>query len=152
MGDNDFATGYALGADSNNNGNGMFGDGAWSWIWVILILALFGGWGNGGFGGFGGGSGLQSALTRQDLSEGFAMNNIARGISGIQQGICDSTYALNNSIMGGFHSNDLQLCQGFSGVNSAITNLGFNLQDCLTKFFKAIENFATSFGAVGSYA
>lgn len=42
------------------------------------------------------------------------MENAVRGI---QQGICDSTYALNNSIMGGFH-----------GVDNAVCNLGFNMQ------------------------
>ena len=49
--DNDFATGYALGSDSNGNGNnGLWGgDG----LWAIIIFAMIFGWGRGGF-GFGG--------------------------------------------------------------------------------------------------
>lgn len=56
--DNDFATGYALGSDSNGNCNNGFGGGAWEGIWGIIILAMVFGWGRGGFGfgGYGGGS------------------------------------------------------------------------------------------------
>ena len=50
--DNDFATGYALGSDSNGgNCNNGFGGGAWEGIWGIIILAMVFGWGRGGFGG-----------------------------------------------------------------------------------------------------
>ena len=52
--DNDFATGYALGSDSNGgNCNNGFGGDAWGGIWGIIILAMVFGWGRGGF-GFGG--------------------------------------------------------------------------------------------------
>ena len=90
---------------------GMWGE----WIPLIIILALLGG--NGfGFGGFGGG-GLQGMATRADINEGFALNNITSGITAIQQGICDSTYALNNTLTAGFH-----------GVDNAICNLGYQTQ------------------------
>ena len=67
----DFGMGYALGADSGG-GNGMFGgDG---WIGLLLFAMIFGGgWG----GGFGGGNG---ALTRAELHDGFAIQNIDGGI------------------------------------------------------------------------
>ena len=43
--DNDFATGYALGSDSNGgNCNNGFGGGAWEGIWGIIILAMVFGW------------------------------------------------------------------------------------------------------------
>ena len=83
--------------DGNRN-NGMFG-GDWS-AWIILFL-LFGMFGNGygGFGGFGGGgSGFQGYATRADINEGFALNGLQTGITAIQQGICDSTYALSGAI------------------------------------------------------
>ena len=53
--DNDFATGYALGSDSNGgncNNGGFWGGAGW---WAIIIFAMIFGWGRGGFGGFGGG-------------------------------------------------------------------------------------------------
>lgn len=86
--------------NNNRNGDGMWGD----WIWIIvLFLFAGGGWGN-GFGGNGAnGAGLQGLATRADINEGFALNGIENGIRGIQQGICDSTYALNNTITSGFN-------------------------------------------------
>lgn len=114
--DNGFAMGYALGQDNNSNNGGfggMFGEG----LWAIIILAMLGfGGGYGGFGGFGG-VGLNGALTRAELYDGFAMQNIDSAVRGVQQGICDSTYALTNTITNGFH-----------GVDSAVCNLGYNVQ------------------------
>ena len=87
--------------DGNRN-NGMFG-GDWSaWIILFLLFGMFGnGWG--GFGGFGGGggfggSGFQGYATRADINEGFALNGLQTGINAIQQGICDSTYAVTGAI------------------------------------------------------
>lgn len=82
----------------NRNG-GMFG-GDWSaWIILFLLFGLFGG-GWGGYGGFGngGGSGFQGYATRADINEGFALNGLQNGITAIQQGICDSTYAITGKI------------------------------------------------------
>ena len=85
--------------DGNRN-NGMFG-GDWSaWIILFLLFGLFGnGYGGfgGGFGG-GGGSGFQGYATRADINEGFALNGLQTGITAIQQGLCDSTYALSGAI------------------------------------------------------
>lgn len=114
--------------DGNRNG-GMFG-GDWSaWIILFLLFGLFGGgYGfGGGFGGFGGGAGLQGMATRADINEGFALNNLQSGITAIQQGICDSTYALNNSINGGFHSLERQLADCCCGTQRAIDGVNFNM-------------------------
>ena len=112
-----YGYGYGMGYGGFGMG-GMWGD----WIPFVLILALLGG--NGfGFGGFGGGAGLQGIATRADINEGFALNNITSGITAIQQGICDSTYALNNTLTNGFHGVDNAICtlgyqtqQGFNGI------------------------------------
>lgn len=107
------------------DGNGGFGGWGGDWAsWIILFL-IFGMFGWGGFGGgWGGnsGSGLgspsgQGWATRADINEGFALNNLQSGINSIQQGICDSTYALNNAITNGFH-----------GVDTALCNLGSTVQ------------------------
>ena len=126
---NDFAMGYAMGQDSggSSNGGGMWGgDG----IWAFLLFALMfnGGWGGGFGGGLGGGWGGQ-ALTRAELYDGFAMQNIDSAVRGVQQGICDSTYALNNSLMSGFH-----------GVDSAICGLGHQISDCCCQTQNSIQN------------
>ena len=129
MEDSNFATGYAVGRDSNGGGygnNGIFGN-DWAWI-VILLLFGYGGRGFGGFGGgFGGGScGCGSpCATQADLAAGFNNSAVLSGINGI----------------------DSALCQGFNGINTAILQNGYNTQaainglshqlsDCLTSFFK----------------
>lgn len=65
--------------------------------------------------------------TRADINEGFALNNLQSGITAIQQGICDSTYALNNSINGGFHSLERQLADCCCGTQRAIDGVNFNM-------------------------
>jgi hypothetical protein len=116
--------------DGNRNNNGMFG-GDWSaWIILFLLFGMFGGgWGNGlgGFGGYGGGSGFQGMATRADINEGFALNGLQTGITAIQQGICDSTYALNNSITGGFNGISRQLADCCCTTQRAIDGVNFNI-------------------------
>lgn len=116
MGDNDFATGYALG-QNDNGGMGGFGG---SFLWVIVLFALmFGGFGGFGFGGFGGGAGLQGIATRADINAGFQFADLQNAVRSVQQGICDSTYALNNTIVSGFHAVDRGLC-----------DVGYSIKDC----------------------
>lgn len=85
----------AMGGNRNNGGlgnNDLFD--------LLVLFALFGGgWGN-GFGGFGGGggAGFQGYATRADINEGFALNGLQTGITAIQQGLCDSTYAITGAI------------------------------------------------------
>lgn len=144
--DDGFAMGYALGQDSggNRNGGGMF-DGNGSWIWIIVVFALLFGWGNNGNGngqgannGSGGGNGMptfypypvgggaafQGTLSRSDLCSEFNFNNLDRSVTGIQQGICDSTFALQN----GLNGLGMNVMQGFHGVDNAICNLGNSMQ------------------------
>lgn len=141
---NDLAVGYAMGQDSGNSRGNGWGDGCGEWIWIIVLFALFG-WGGNGFGGFGGGNRgggtpvVEGIATRADITEGFALNDIQNGIRGIQQGICDSTYSLNNNITNGFHGTDMALCNGFNGVQQSFNQLGYQMQDCCCQTQNAIQ-------------
>lgn len=97
-----------------NTGNGGFGnDGSEAW-WIILFLIF--GWGRNGFGGgYGGGQG--GVGENYILATDFA--TIERKLDGINNGICDSTFALNNTINTGFFGVQNALCQGFNGLNVA---------------------------------
>ena len=117
---------------SGYGGNGSMWGGDWS-AWIILFLiwgAFGGGWGNGFVGGTNGvnSPGFQSWATRADINEGFALNNLQSGINSIQNGICDSTYTLTNAINNGFH-----------GVDTAMCNLGTQLQQCCCDNARAID-------------
>lgn len=113
--DGSFAEGYAIGRDSgNDNGWNNGGD----WIALLFLFALFGG--GFGFGGFGGGGNAQRVATQSDVQRGFDTSTIVGKLDGLNNGICDGFYAVNNSLM-----------TGFNGVDKAICNLGYNLQSCL---------------------
>lgn len=134
----DFGMGYALGSESGNNNDGAFGMGNNGIIWLVLILLLFGG----GV-GFGGGRG---ALGAAELQSSFSFNDLQNAVRGVERGICDSTYALNNAINGGFHGVDNALCAGFNGVNAAINQSRFDAQQCCCETQKAIESLRVEMG------
>lgn len=124
----------------NNNCNNGWGGGMWGdWILLFLLFGMYGGGWGGGFGGFGGGAGLQGIATRADINEGFALQNITGGIQAIQQGICDSTYALNNSLMQGFHGVDRAVCDLGYSVQGGFNALGHQISDCCCTTQRAID-------------
>lgn len=142
--DDSMALGYALGQDTNNNGGGGMWGGDGSWIFAFLIIALiFGGGRWGGLGGFGGGSGGGDAyyggLTRGDLCSEFNFNGLENSVRGIQQGICDSTYALNTSILNGFHGVDNAVCTLGYQTQQGFSNLAAQMANCCCETQRAID-------------
>lgn len=124
MGDNDFATGYALGSDNNNGNGNMWGGDGW---WAIILFAMIFGWGRGGFGGWGNGNeaAYQGAVTRSDLCSEFNFNDLSRSVLGIQNGLCDGFYAMNNGILTGFNTLGSAVSNGFHGLDNAVCQLGY---------------------------
>lgn len=130
--------------------NGLFGNGD-SWLGILFLIALCnGGFGFGGFGGgYGammgmgmadGGLGLYPWLNNSEhISDGFrdqqlstqigniqnsitsGFGDVALGIAGVNQNICQTSAGITSAINNGFASTNLGICQGFSGVNSAIS-------------------------------
>lgn len=99
-----------------NSGFGGFGgDGAW-WI-IILFLFVFCGWGNNGWGNNGNGGGVMDGYV---LTSDFA--NIERKLDAVNNGICDSTFALNNAITGGFATTTQALNSGFQTAELSRAN------------------------------
>ena len=122
-----------------NNG-GLFG-GDNDWIALIVILALFGGWGgNGGFGGFGGGRGIvEPCATQADVRSAVDQQTLISKLDQQTYGLADATYALNNSIMSGFHGVDNAICtlgyQNQQGFNS----IAHQISDCCCATQRAID-------------
>ena len=106
--------------------------------------------------------------TQQGLSDAFNFNQLDNGIRGVQNGLCDGFYSINSSIANlgsallqcccetksaiatnGYETRDAintnansinsNLCNGFNGINQAINNLGFNLQDCCCQTQRSID-------------
>ena len=136
----------------NNNGSGFGGYGNSDWAWIIVLFLIFG-YGRNGFGGFGGfgGSGVGENFV---LQTDFA--TIERKLDGINNGICDSTFALNNTVVNGFSGLQNTLCQGFNGLNVAYlqgtNSLSSQLADCCCLTQRAIDgvnyNMATNTCAI----
>ena len=154
MADDGMTMGYLMGQSEGNNsgsgGWGNFSDG----LWIIVILAMLGfGGGYGGFGGFGG-VGINGALTRAELYDGFAIQNIDSAVRGVQQGICDSTYALNSSLMTGFHGVDSAICNLGYQTQSGFNTLAHQISDCCCTTQRAIDgvnyNMAKGFCDLGN--
>ena len=120
MEDSNFATGYAVGRDSNggyNNGNGMFGN---DWVWVIILL-LFG-WGRNGFGnGFGGGYGCGApCATQADVRSAVDQQTLISKIDQQTYGLADTFTALNNTLSNNFRGIDNAICTlGYQGAQHA---------------------------------
>lgn len=129
---NDFATGYAVGRDTNGNGgygNGMFGN---DWAWIIILL-LFG-WGRNGFGGYGGGYGNSCGCTpcaaQADVRSAVDQQTLISKIDQQTYGLADSFTALNNTLNNNFRGIDNAICTlGYQGAQHA-NNLSTQLADC----------------------
>ena len=122
MTDNYSLSDIAAVTDGNRN-NGMFGNDSWAWIVILLLF----GYGR-GFGGFGGGYGGGGVGENYVLATDFA--NIERKLDGVNNGICDSTFALNNNINANFRNVDNAICTlGYQALQN--TNaIQSQLADC----------------------
>lgn len=97
------------------DGNDDFGGGAW-WI-IILFLFMF------GMGGWNG-NGRNDAAT-QEILFGQQFQGLDQKIDRIGNGICDSTFALNNSILGEGRALQTQLAECCCTTNRNIDNVRF---------------------------
>ena len=130
------ASGLAIGQGNANNG---WGNGAWGaeWLWIIVLFALFGnnGWGFGGNGGGNIGYELGKVATSNDVAVGFAqnatlssLNDLKLGQAGIQQTLCQGFSGINTAILQAQNANE----KGFAQV-------GYQLADCCCQTQRAID-------------
>ena len=120
----------------NGNGDGMFGDNGW---WIILLF-LFAGWGGRGFGGgFGGGGNEAGWATQADVRAAVDQQTLISKLDNQTYGLADSTYALNNSLMNGFHGVDNAVCTLGYNIQSGFNTLGHQISDCCCETGRAIE-------------
>lgn len=125
----------------NNGGFGGFGD---DWIGLIVIFALLGGWGNGfggGFGGFGGNRGgyVEPCATQADVRAAVDQQTLISKLDQQTYGLADSTYALNNTIMQGFHGVDNAICTLGYQNQQGFNTLAHQISDCCCATQRAID-------------
>ena len=125
--------------DINRGGYGYgdgFGCGGGMWfMWIFVIFALMGG---GGFGGWGN-RGLEGALTRSDLTNGFDAQDIKNGIRGVQNGLCDGFYAQNTTMLQGFNGLGRDVLENRFALGAAIAENRFAAQNCCCETNRNID-------------
>ncbi len=125
--------------------NGGFGGCGSDWIGLIVILAILGWGGNGfggGFGGFGGGRGCgcgDSCATQADVRNAVDQQTLISKLDQQTYGLADATYALNNSIMSGFHGVDNAICTLGYQNQQGFNTLGHQISDCCCETQRLIE-------------
>lgn len=120
--DNGIGLGDLLAVMNSKDNDGFYGG---SWMWVIFLFFIFAIF----FAGnnfFGKGDPATAAFTGTE----FTLSNIERQVQGVQQGICDSTYALNSTILNNRYELGQDLCNGFHGINDNLSQLGYQMQNC----------------------
>ena len=144
--------------DRNNGNCGGFGMGGGfgEMLIAMIMLFLFPMFFRGGMGGMWGGMGgwdnggmmaaANGALTRADLCSEFNFNGLENAVRGVQQGLCDGFYAMQNSINGlgttvmqGFHEAELSRCNQQAALMQQLYQMGYNQQDCCCQTQRAIE-------------
>lgn len=125
---------------NNGNGFGFCGDGAW-WLIVLFLFIFAGGYGN-GFGNRGGSTG--GVMDGYVLTSDFA--SVERKLDSISNGICDSTFALNNSINGvnqnlntGFSQAELSRCNQQAALMQQLNNMAMQSANCCCETREAIQ-------------
>lgn len=129
------SNGYSLSdiaAVSGNNNDGFGGDGAW---WIILLFLFAGGWG--GRGGFGGGSG--ACATQEDVRAAVDQQTLISKLDQQTYGLADGVYALNNTIVNGFHGVDNAICTLGYQTQQGFNGLGHQISDCCCETQRLIE-------------
>ena len=101
-------------------GGGFGGENGW---WIILFLIVLFGWGRNGYGNNNGG-----VMDGYVLTSDFA--NIERKLDAVNSGICDSTFALNNSINGGFATAELSRANQQAALMQQLTAMQMQNQEC----------------------
>lgn len=100
-------------------------------VWIIMLFLL---WGRNGFGGNDNG-----ALTRADLNDGLNFQQLESAVRGVQSGLCDGFYAMNNGMLQGMNSIQRDLCTGFNAVNTGISENRFAAQSCCCETNRNID-------------
>lgn len=91
---------------SRNNNDGMFGgNGSGSWVFFLFFLLAWGG------GGFGFGNNNNPTATTADVQRGFDNQAVINKLNGLENGLCDGFYAMNTAISTLGHQNQQCCCE-----------------------------------------
>ena len=124
-------TGYSLAdisAATRGSEDGFFGGNC---VWWIFLLFLFG-WGGGN--GWGGNNG-----TREAITSGFDFNNLNNGIRGLEHGLCDGFYEMNNTLLTGFGNTNMAAMQNTNAITARLSDMAAQSTACCCETQRLLE-------------
>lgn len=107
--------------------DGIFGNGAGGFFWIVVLFLVFGMMGGGLWGN---NSGLQGALTRGELADGFNTAEILRN----QGGITRDQFGVQRDVLENRYNTQL----GLAGIDKSIMENRFANQQCCCETQKEI--------------
>ena len=120
-----------IAAVTRGSDDGFFGGNS---AWWIILLFMFAGWGNGGF--FGGG---EAGTARDAVSYGFDMNGLENGIRGIQNGLADGFYEMNNALLTGFGNTAMSSMQNTNAIMGRLSDMAAQQSACCCETQRLLE-------------
>ena len=141
-----------IAAVTGNNKDG-WGDGNGWWV-LIILFAIFGGWGNGFGGGYGNGGDRASVpcATQADVRAAVDQQTLISKLDQQTYGLADSTFALNNTIVNGFHGVDNAICTLGYQNQQGFNEVAHQISDCCCGVQRSIDgvnsNLATQTNAI----
>lgn len=114
------------------------GCGMWGNDWWLLLLFILG-WGNNGWGFGGGRNGGNCCATTEDVTNAVNQQTIIGKLDGITNGICDSTYALSNTITTGFSQAELSRCNQQAALMQQLYAIAADNAKCCYETQRLIE-------------
>jgi hypothetical protein len=135
----------------NNGGFGFGGNnGDLGWILILFLFGIFnGGWGNGGYGGYANvGSEIYPWMNQsQQVNDGFRDQMINGNIQGIQQSVTSGfgdvalgIAGINQNICQASNANQVAMLQGFNGMQAQVAQYGANAQLASCQTQNTIQN------------
>lgn len=112
--------------------DGFFGGNNGWWI-ILLFLFAFGG------GGFGFGGDRANLATQSDVRAANDQQTLISKLDQQTYGLADSTYALNNTMVNGFHGIDNAICTLGYNMQNNINTLSHQMSDCCCSIERGIE-------------
>ena len=145
MADDNNIMSFLQGASMRNNHDSFGGNGGELLI-ILLFLMLGGNWG-GGFGnnGMAAAAMMNANNNRNDntqfetlmagqnqLRDQMNYNGLMESLNDFSKQSSAQTYTIDNAINSGFANTQSSLCQGFNGINTAISNTGWMISEKLS--------------------
>lgn len=104
---------------NKDRGDGIFSDGCGGFFWIVVLFLVFGMMGGGLWGN---NSGLQGALTRGEMADGFNTAEILRN----QNGIMRDQFGVQRDVLENRYNTQL----GLAGIDKSIMENRFASQQC----------------------